>query len=98
MGYNTQLDLCWPIAMQDNMLFDATIAVSRVAWVLSQGNSPSEDGFMLYHRGLAMTRLRQRVSVAATLSREAVIFTIGRMISIAVSVLVQGSLIERNMI
>lgn len=38
---------------------------------------------MLYHRGLAMARLRQRV-VNTPGSREAVIFTIGRMISIAV--------------
>ena len=84
MGYNTQLDLCWPVALQDDMLFDATVAVSRVAMVLSQGHSPAEDPLMLYHRGLAMSKLRQRVSLTVAPSNEAVIFTIGRMISIAV--------------
>ncbi|KIW97651.1 uncharacterized protein Z519_01235 [Cladophialophora bantiana CBS 173.52] len=83
MGYNTQLDLCWPLALQDDMLFDATVAVSRTAWVLAQGNSPSEDQLMLYHRGLAMMRLRQRVSSTSPGPEEAVIFTVGRMISIA---------------
>ncbi|KIW23563.1 uncharacterized protein PV07_11751 [Cladophialophora immunda] len=83
MGYNTQLDLCWPLALQDTMLFDATVAVSQTACVLAQGNSPSEDPLMLYHRGLAMTRLRRRVSSGDNGPDEAVIFTIGRMISIA---------------
>ncbi|EXJ67318.1 uncharacterized protein A1O5_09331 [Cladophialophora psammophila CBS 110553] len=83
MGYNTQLDLCWPLALQDDMLFDATVAVSRTAWVLAQGNSPSEDQLMLYHRGLAMMRLRQRVSSTSFGPEEAVIFTVGRMLSIA---------------
>ncbi|OAL34030.1 hypothetical protein AYO20_06678 [Fonsecaea nubica] len=82
MGYNTQLDLCWPLAIQDAMLFDATVAVSQTAWALSQGNSPSEDRLMLYHRGLAMTRLRRRIS-SNDGPEEAVIFTVGRMISIA---------------
>jgi len=84
MGYNTQLDLCWPVALQDDMLFDATVTVSRVAMVLSQGKSPAADPLMLYHRGLAMRRLRQRVSLILPPSSEAVVFTIGRMISIAV--------------
>ncbi|KIW21282.1 hypothetical protein PV08_01862 [Exophiala spinifera] len=83
MGYNTQLDLCWPLALQDEMLFDATLAVSRAACVLSQHKEPSEDGLMLYHRGLAMTALRKRVSLKTQKSLEALIFCIGRMISIA---------------
>lgn len=84
MGYNTQLDLCWPLALQDEMLFDATLAVSRTACVLSQHKDPSEDQLMLYHRGLAMTALRKRVSLETQKSLEALIFCIGRMISIAV--------------
>jgi hypothetical protein len=85
MGYNTQLDLCWPVALQDDMLFDATMAVSRTAWILAQGKDPSEDQFMLHHRGLAMTGLRQKLCSTKLGSKEAVLFTIGRMISIAVS-------------
>ncbi|KIW42212.1 uncharacterized protein PV06_05777 [Exophiala oligosperma] len=83
MGYNTQLELCWPLALQDEMLFDATLAVSRTACVLSQHKDPSEDQLMLYHRGLAMTALRRRVSLETQKSLEALIFCIGRMISIA---------------
>ena len=85
MGYNTHLDLCWPLALQDEMLFDATIAVSRRPWVLAHGKVPSEDQVMLYDRGLAMTQLRQRLSSAGPVCKEAVIYTVGRMISIAVS-------------
>lgn len=97
MGYNTQLDLCWPVALQDDMLFDATIAVSRTAWVLAQGKNPSEDEFMLYHRGLAIQRLRQNIDSAKPTCREAVIFTIGRMISIAVSIpLSSRHLVQNN--
>jgi hypothetical protein len=66
-------------------LFDATVAVSRTAWVLAQGKDPAEDQFMLYHRGLAMSSLRQKLSSARFGCTEAVLFTIGRMISIAVS-------------
>ncbi|KAK5050034.1 hypothetical protein LTR84_004154 [Exophiala bonariae] len=83
MGYNTQLDLCWPIAMQDEMLFDATIAVSRSAWLISNGCSAADDSFMLYHRGLALAKLQQRVSFTAPCAEVEVIFTIGRMLSIA---------------
>ncbi|KIW65815.1 hypothetical protein PV04_08037 [Phialophora macrospora] len=83
MGYNTHLDLCWPVALQDDMLFDATVAVSRTAWVLAQGKDPAEDQFMLYHRGLAMSSLRQKLSSASFRCTEAVLFTIGRMVSIA---------------
>ena len=88
MGYNTQLDLCWPVAMQDDMLFDATVAVSRTAWLLAKGQDPSEDQFVLYHRGLAMASLRQKLSSTSIDCKEAVLFTIGRMISIAVSCVV----------
>lgn len=86
MGYNTQLDLCWPIAMQDEMLFDATIAVSRSAWLISNGCSAADDSFMLYHRGLALAKLQQRVTFNAPYAEVEVIFTIGRMLSIAVSI------------
>jgi hypothetical protein len=83
MGFNTQLDLCWPVALGDDMLFDATLAVSRTAWLLAQGKDPSQDHFMLYHRGLAMTSLRQKLCSDEAGCREAVLFTISRMISLA---------------
>jgi len=85
MGYNTQLDLCWPIAMQDEMLFDATIAVSRSAWLISHGYYAADDPFMLYHRGLALAKLYERVNFTTSFAEVEVIFTIGRMLSISVS-------------
>lgn len=73
--------------MQDEMLFDATIAVSRSAWLISHGYYAANDPFMLYHRGLALARLYERVNFTASFAEVEVIFTIGRMLSIAVSVL-----------
>jgi hypothetical protein len=66
------------------MLFDATLAASRVAWCLHQSLQAADDTFMLYHRGMAMTGLRQSVATS-TPDRVVteVLFTIGRMLSIA---------------
>ena len=82
IGFNANIDLCWPVALQDNMLFDATIAVARVAYCLSVNIPPADDEFMLYHRGTALARLRKRVSARAA-SDEEVVFTIARMLSIS---------------
>jgi hypothetical protein len=84
LGLNTYINLCWPVTLQDEMLFDATIAASRVAWCLHQNLGASDDTFMLYHRGMAMTRLRQCISASTpnAVTTE-VLFTIGRMLSIA---------------
>lgn len=71
--------------MRDEMFFDATIAVSRIAYILSQGNSAADDPFMLYHRGLALTRLQKRLNHETAFAEVEVIFTIGRMLWIAVS-------------
>lgn len=72
------------MAMQNDMLFDATIAVSRIAYLLSEGKPAADDPFMLYHRGLALARLQKRIQDEAALAESEVIFTVGRMIAIAV--------------
>lgn len=84
LGLNTYINLCWPLTLQDEMLFDATLAASRVAWCLHQSLQASDDTFMLYHRGMAMTRLRQSISISTPdqVVTE-LLFTIGRMLSIA---------------
>jgi len=71
--------------MQDEMLFDATIAVSRSAWLISHGYYAADDPFMLYHRGLALAKLYERVNFTTSFAEVEVIFTIGRMLSISVS-------------
>ena len=82
MGYNANVTVCWALALQDNMLFDATVAVARVAYCLSTGIAPVDDEFVLYHRGTALARLRERVATRMATDEE-VIFTIARMLSIA---------------
>lgn len=87
LGFNTHLDLCWPLALQDDMLFDATVAVSRVAWCLNQKLSPVDDEFVLHRCTLTMSRLRRRIMITSITTvdlRAELIFTIGRMISMSV--------------
>lgn len=83
MGYNTQLDLCWPIALQDDMLFDATLAVSRAALVLHDDLPPDRDRKVLHHQVLAMNRMRQRVILPAAVADVALIFAMSRMLSLS---------------
>ena len=85
LGCNTQLDLCWPYALQSNMLFNASLAVSRVAWCLMQAMSVAKDQLILQHRGVAMNEMRELLSNPSHSSEVELIFTIGRMLSITVS-------------
>ncbi|ETN45441.1 uncharacterized protein HMPREF1541_09272 [Cyphellophora europaea CBS 101466] len=82
LGLNTQIDMCWPIALQDKMLFDATLAVSRVAYCMGQKKSPGHDEFMLKHKVDALSTLRSRMMSMPVIPSEAVIFTVSRMLSI----------------
>jgi hypothetical protein len=55
---NALLTLIVPLAFQNSMLFEATIAMSRAAWVLRRGSEPLGDKMLLRHRGAAMKELR----------------------------------------
>lgn len=44
------------------MLFEATIAMSRAAWVTRRGSEPLNDKMLLRHRGKAMSELRSTLS------------------------------------
>jgi hypothetical protein len=85
LGLNTQIDLCWPIALQDDMLFDATLTVSRVAYCVSSSRPAEDDAFFLKHKQLALAKLRQRVVEHAPGGEptEAVVFTVSRLLSIS---------------
>ncbi len=76
---NTYLALCWPIALQDDMFFDVTMACSRAAWCLAQRTLPESDHFHLQHRGMAMLKLRQRLSRV----KENILFTMDYMLNIS---------------
>lgn len=85
LGLNTQIDLCWPIALQDDMLFDATLTVSRVAYCVSSSRPAEEDAFFLKHKQQALSKLRQRVVEHSPTGEptEAVVFTVSRLLSIS---------------
>jgi hypothetical protein len=72
-------------ALENDMVRDATIAVEQVVFALQQQRDLSQDQMMLQHRGRAIAALRDNLGPAATASEEAVIFTVGRFVSIAVS-------------
>jgi hypothetical protein len=84
LNLNTQIDMCWPIALQDPMLFDATLTVSRVAYCLGQRQIPENDTFMLQHKVRALALMRQRmVDAASVVPSEAMIFAVSRMLSVS---------------
>ena len=75
--------MCWPVALQNAMLFDATLAVSRTAFCLGQKKRPNDDPFMLQHKVQALNRLRRELQVMSDTPTEAIIFTVSRMLSVS---------------
>ncbi|KEF54527.1 uncharacterized protein A1O9_09694 [Exophiala aquamarina CBS 119918] len=61
-GRNTLVTLVLPLALQNAMLFEATIAMTRAAWVIRRGSEPFNDKMLLRHRGYAMEELRNSLS------------------------------------
>ncbi|KAK5058559.1 hypothetical protein LTR84_010822 [Exophiala bonariae] len=59
---NTLVTTILPLALQNEMLFEATIAMSRAAWVARRGSEPLNDKMLLRHRGKAMSDLRSSLS------------------------------------
>ncbi|KIW15287.1 hypothetical protein PV08_05332 [Exophiala spinifera] len=80
---NTYLSLYWPVALQDDMLFSATMACTRAAWCLSQGLLPETDRLHLQCRGLAMSKLRLRLSGVSPINVETFLFTVDYMLSVS---------------
>ena len=62
LDYNTYLRFYWPIAQQDDMFLNATLAVGRGAWCLARRLPPEHDRFVLSQGGSAMAKLRHRIS------------------------------------
>jgi hypothetical protein len=77
------LDRCWPFALQDDMLFDTTLAASRAAWCLAQRRLPGYDHFLLCHNATALSKLRQRISSKVVAPDESIVFTMGYMLNVA---------------
>lgn len=75
----------WPYVLQDEMLFAATIAISRVALLMSMNESCKDDPVTLKYLGKALTLLSVRAGSWETLVNETVIFTVARLVTIAAS-------------
>jgi hypothetical protein len=67
------------------MLFNASLAVARVAFCLMQTATAAADHLVLLHRGLAMESMRQLLATEDHTLDVEVMFTMGRLLSIAVS-------------
>jgi hypothetical protein len=61
-GRNTLVAAVLPLALQNEMLFEATIAMTRAAWVIRRGSEPFHDKMLLRHRGYALKELRNSLS------------------------------------
>lgn len=71
------------MSQQDDMLFSATLAVSRAAWCLSQKRLPHTDKFVLQHEGNALAKLRARLTEAAAYIQISVLFAMDYLVNIA---------------
>lgn len=67
------------------MLFAATIAISRVALLMSLNEPCKNDPITLKYLGKALVLLKERAASRETLVSEPVIFTVARLVTIAVS-------------
>lgn len=67
------------------MLFAATMAISRVASLMSLNEPRKDDPALLRYLGRALVLLKERTASQETLITEPVIFTVARLITIAVS-------------
>ena len=67
------------------MLFAATVAISRVALLMSLNESSKNDLITLKYLGKALVLLKERAKSRETLVSEPVIFTVARLVTIAVS-------------
>lgn len=65
------------------MFFSATVACTRAAWCLSQGLLPENDRLHLQHRGLAMSKLRRRLSGVSPINTKSFLFTVDYMLSVS---------------
>lgn len=83
LGLNTQIDMYWPVALQDSMLFDATLAVSRTAYCLRYKNNPDLDEYVLKHKTKALAKLRFGLQSMSLVPSEAIIYTVSRMLAIS---------------
>ncbi|OCT52792.1 hypothetical protein CLCR_09985 [Cladophialophora carrionii] len=81
-GRNALLALILPLAFQNSMLFEATIAMTRAAWVLRRGTEPFADKMLLRHRGTAMKELRDVLVAPHPPSQDLVLLTMSTFLTL----------------
>ena len=74
-----------PLAMQNSMLFEATIAMTRAAWVLRRGFEPFADKMLLRHRGAAMLELRNALVESGRARSDLILLTMSTLLTLNVS-------------
>ncbi|OAP61890.1 hypothetical protein AYL99_04093 [Fonsecaea erecta] len=81
-GRNALLALVLPLAFQNPMLFEATIAMTRAAWVLRRGSEPFADKMLLRHRGVALRELRDSLMAPERLDPDLVLLTMSTLVTL----------------
>ncbi|KIW68798.1 hypothetical protein PV04_04719 [Phialophora macrospora] len=81
-GRNSLLALILPLAFENSMLFEATIAMTRAAWVLRRGTEPFADKMLLRHRGVAMKELRDGLVATQPPSQDLVLLTMSTLLTL----------------
>ncbi|KAK4943656.1 hypothetical protein LTR10_016753 [Elasticomyces elasticus] len=81
-GGNALLTVVLPLAMQNSMLFQATIAMTRAAWVLKRGSDAFADKMLLRHRGSAMLELRNALVESGRAGKDLVLLTMSTLLTL----------------
>lgn len=66
------------------MLFEATIAMTRAAWVLRRGTEPFADKMLLRHRGTALKELRDGLVAPQPSKQDLVLVTMSTLLTLNV--------------
>ncbi|KIX92963.1 uncharacterized protein Z520_11236 [Fonsecaea multimorphosa CBS 102226] len=81
-GGNALLELVLPLALRNSMLFQATIAMTRAAWVLRRGSDPLADKMLLRHRGIALRELRDALMAPDRPNPDLVLLTMSTLLTL----------------
>ncbi|KAK5462509.1 hypothetical protein LTS15_002221 [Exophiala xenobiotica] len=78
---NVLLTLILPLALQNAMLFEATIGMTRAAWLLRRGSEPLEDKMLLRHKGATLLHLRNMLEGGRQSRSDLVLLTMSTLLT-----------------
>ncbi|KIX07975.1 uncharacterized protein Z518_02629 [Rhinocladiella mackenziei CBS 650.93] len=79
---NELIELLFPFALQHDLLFESLISVVRASRLLIQGANPASDKVFLHHRGMALSKLHDRVGSPDKFCDDAAMMTVGILLTI----------------